>query len=81
MAGVSRQGLEIKTLDDVLTDYKTNASSIFSDLVAAGDVVDTTSGSALGRMIGVIAPAEASSGRLYSRCSTALTQLQLSVWP
>jgi uncharacterized phage protein gp47/JayE len=60
MAGVSRQGLEIKTLDDVLTDYKTNAASIFSDLVAAGDVVDTGSGSALGRMIGVIAPAEAS---------------------
>lgn len=60
MAGLSRQGLEIKTLDDVLTDYKTNASSIFSDLVAAGDVVDTGGGSALGRMIGVIAPAEAS---------------------
>lgn len=60
MAGVSRQGLEIKTLDDVLTDYKTNASSIFSDLVAAGDVVDVTGDSALGRMIGVIAPAEAS---------------------
>ena len=33
MAGLSRQGLEIKTLDDVLTDYKTNAASIFSDLV------------------------------------------------
>lgn len=60
MAGVSRQGLEIKTLDDVLTDYKTNAAAIFSDLVPAGDVVDVTDDSALGRMIGVIAPAEAS---------------------
>lgn len=60
MAGLSRQGLEIKTLDDVLTDYKTNAASIFSDLVPAGDVVDVTDNSALGRMIGVIAPAEAS---------------------
>lgn len=60
MAGLSRQGLEIKTLDDVLTDYKTNAASIFSDLVPAGDVVDTTGVSGLGRMIGVIAPAEAS---------------------
>lgn len=60
MAGVSRQGLEIKTLDDVLTDYKTNAASIFSDLVPAGDVVDVGVDSALGRLIGVIAPAEAS---------------------
>ncbi|AMR57481.1 putative baseplate component [Pseudomonas phage vB_PsyM_KIL3b] len=59
MAGLSRQGLEIKTLDDVLTDYKTNAASIFSDLVPAGDKVDVTDNSALGRMIGVIAPAEA----------------------
>uniref|UniRef100_A0AAU6VXH8 Baseplate component n=2 Tax=unclassified bacterial viruses TaxID=12333 RepID=A0AAU6VXH8_9VIRU len=59
MAGLSRQGLEIKTLDDVLTDYKTNAASIFSDLVPAGDVVDVTDVGALGRMIGVIAPAEA----------------------
>ncbi len=60
MAGLSRQGLEIKTLDDVLTDYKTTAASIFSDLVPAGDVVDVTDNSALGRMIGVVAPAEAS---------------------
>lgn len=60
MAGLSRQGLEIKTLDDVLTDYKTNAASIFSDLVPAGDVVDVSPVGALGRMIGVIAPAEAS---------------------
>lgn len=60
MAGLSRQGLEIKTLDDVLTDYKTTAASIFSDLVPAGDVVDVSDVGALGRMIGVIAPAEAS---------------------
>lgn len=60
MAGLSRQGLEIKTLDDVLTDYKTQAASIFSDLVPAGDVVDVSDVGALGRMIGVVAPAEAS---------------------
>lgn len=60
MAGLSRQGLEVKTLDDVLTDYKTNAASIFSDLVPAGDVVDVSDVGALGRLIGVIAPAEAS---------------------
>lgn len=60
MAGLSRQGLEIKTLDDVLTDYKVTAASIFSDLVPAGDVVDVSDDSALGRMIGVIAPSEAS---------------------
>lgn len=60
MAGLSRQGLEIKTLDDVLTDYKLQAASIFSDLVPAGDVVDVSDVGALGRIIGVVAPAEAS---------------------
>ncbi|MND91710.1 Baseplate J-like protein [compost metagenome] len=60
MAGLSRYGLEIKTLDDVLTDLKTEASSVFADLVPAGDVVDVSDNGTIGRMIGVIAPSEAS---------------------
>lgn len=59
MAGLSRQGLEIKTLDDVLTDYKTTAASIFSDLVPVGDVVDVGPNTALGRLIGVVSPSQA----------------------
>lgn len=56
MAGLTPQGLEIKNLDEVIVDYQTEAASIFSDLVPAGDVVDTGPESALGRMIGVVAP-------------------------
>lgn len=60
MAGLTSTGLEIKTLDEVLNDSRTRASDIFADLVPAGDVVDVGDNSALGRMIGVMAPAEAS---------------------
>lgn len=56
MAGLTPQGLEIKSLDDVIVGYQTEAASIFSDLVPAGDVVDVGPNSALGRMIGVVSP-------------------------
>lgn len=60
MAGLTSTGLEIKTIDDVLNDSRTRAADIFADLVPAGDIVDVTDDSALGRMIGVMAPSEAS---------------------
>lgn len=60
MAGISREGLEIKSLEDVLTDNRTRAANLFADLVPAGDVVDTGDNSTLGRLIGVVSPAEAS---------------------
>lgn len=60
MAGITREGLEIKSLEDVLTDNRTRASNLFADLVPAGDVVDTGDNSTLGRLIGVVSPAEAS---------------------
>lgn len=60
MAGLSITGLEIKTIDDVLNDSRTRAADIFADLVPAGDIVDVSDNSALGRLIGVVAPAEAS---------------------
>lgn len=60
MAGLSYAGLEIKTIDDVLNDSRTRAADIFADLVPAGDIVDVSDNSALGRMIGVMAPSEAS---------------------
>jgi uncharacterized phage protein gp47/JayE len=60
MAGLTPTGLEIKTIDDVLNDSRTRAADIFADLVPAGDIVDVSDNSALGRMIGVMAPSEAS---------------------
>lgn len=60
MAGLTAAGLEIKTIDDVLNDSRTRAADLFADLVPAGDIVDVGDNSALGRMIGVMAPSEAS---------------------
>lgn len=59
MAGLTDQGLEIKRLSDVLEDNRQRAREIFSDLVAPGDEVDVSDNSAIGRIIGVVAPAEA----------------------
>lgn len=60
MAGLSREGLEIKTQDEVLNDNRTRAANLFADQVPAGDVVDVSDNSTLGRLIGVVSPAEAS---------------------
>lgn len=60
MAGLSREGLEIKTQDEVLNDNRTRAADLFADLVPAGDIVDTGPNGTLGRLIGVVSPAEAS---------------------
>lgn len=59
MAGLTINGLEIKSLDDVLNDSRTRAANIFADLVPPGDLVDVGDNSALGRIIGVMAPGEA----------------------
>lgn len=60
MAGLTREGLEIKNLDEVLNDNRVRAANLFADLVPAGDVVDVGDNSTIGRLIGVVSPAEAS---------------------
>ena len=59
MAGLSNTGLEIRRLPEILAENKLRAQDIFSDQVETGDVVDVSDNSALGRMIGIVAPAEA----------------------
>lgn len=56
MAGLTPEGLTIKTLADVVADFEAQASVIFSDSVEPGDIVDTSGESALGRIIGVVSP-------------------------
>lgn len=56
MAGLTPEGLTIKTLADVIADLEAQGAVIFSDMVKPGDLVDTKPNSALGRMIGVVAP-------------------------
>lgn len=60
MAGLTREGLEIKSLDEVLNDNRVRAANLFADLVPAGDVVDVGDNSTIGRLIGVVSPAQAS---------------------
>jgi len=59
MAGITSTGLEIKRLNQVREGLRQQASEIFSDLVPTGDVLDTGSGSTLGRLIGVVSLGEA----------------------
>lgn len=54
MAGLTDTGFEIKRLTDLITDLRSNASSLFADLVPDGDAVDTGDYTAIGRMIGII---------------------------
>lgn len=59
MSGLTPTGLQIKRLNDIIEEFKTNAEEIFGDLVADGDVVDTSDNSVLGRLIGLVSPADA----------------------
>lgn len=57
MAGLTPQGLSIKRLHEVIADSKARAIPIFQDLVAPGDVVDTSDSTTIGRLIGLKSPA------------------------
>ncbi len=59
MAGLTRLGLEIKRLPEILADRQARARNIFADITPAGEEVDVSPDSALGRMIGLVSPAEA----------------------
>jgi len=56
--GVTDQGFAIKRLDTILTEKRNKATQLFQDLVTPGDIVDTSASSALGRLIGLVAPGE-----------------------
>lgn len=56
MAGVSLTGFEIKRFPEIVTDLKTDAKTVFQDLVPAGDSVDTGDSSTLGRFIALYSP-------------------------
>ena len=57
--GLSETGFELKRLNDILEEQRILASSTFQDLVTAGDVVDTSDSSTIGRLINLFAPAYA----------------------
>jgi uncharacterized phage protein gp47/JayE len=51
MAGITDSGFEIKRLDEIISDSKLRATTIFQDLVEPGDVVDTSDSSTIGRFV------------------------------
>lgn len=57
--GVLDTGFVVKRLSEILTSDRARAVTLFQDLVQPGDVVDTSDSSILGRLIGIISPAEA----------------------
>lgn len=57
--GVLDTGFVVKRLTEILNSDRARAVTLFQDLVQPGDVVDTSDSSILGRLIGIISPAEA----------------------
>lgn len=57
--GVLDTGFVVKRLNEILTFDRARAVTLFQDLVLPGDVVDTSDSSILGRLIGIVSPAEA----------------------
>lgn len=56
MSGVSLTGFEIKRFPEIITDLKTDARTVFQDLVPVGDSVDTGDSSTIGRFIALYSP-------------------------
>ena len=58
MAGLTNQGLEIKRLTEIREGLQGEANALFSDLIPEGDVLDTSSASTIGRLIGLLTPSQ-----------------------
>jgi uncharacterized phage protein gp47/JayE len=56
MAGLTEEGFSLKRFEEILTDLRSTATDLFSDVTPAGDIVDTSDNTALGRMIALITP-------------------------
>ena len=57
--GISDEGFTLKRLNDILTEQRAKAVQLFQDLVAEGDLVDTSDSSLLGRLIALDAAGDA----------------------
>ena len=59
MAGVENTGFVLKRLPEIFLELQQEAAELFQDLVAPGEVVDTSTSSALGRLIALVSPSDA----------------------
>lgn len=58
VAGLTDEGLVIKTFEEVFTSKEQRAVELFSDITPQGDPVDTSENTVLGRMIGIASSGE-----------------------
>lgn len=57
--GITDQGFTLKRLQDILNEQRQKAVELFQDLVQQGEIVDTSTSTALGRLIALDAPGDA----------------------
>lgn len=57
--GITDQGFTLKRLQDILNEQRQKAEELFQDLVASGEIVDTSTSTSLGRLIALDAPGDA----------------------
>ncbi len=57
--GITDQGFTLKRLQDILNEQNQKAQELFQDLLQAGEIVDTSTSTALGRLIALDAPGDA----------------------
>lgn len=57
--GITDEGFTLKRLQDILAEQQQKATELFQDLVASGEIVDTSTSSTLGRLIALDAPGDA----------------------
>ena len=57
--GITDQGFTLKRLQDIINDQNALAVQLFQDLVSQGEIVDTSTSTALGRLIALDAPGDA----------------------
>ncbi len=56
MSGLTAEGLVIERLSDILTAQRQKAVDLFQSVVPAGDAVDTSTNTTIGRLIALAAP-------------------------
>lgn len=59
MAGVEDTGFVLKRLPEILLELRQQGVDLFQDLVAPGEVTDTSDSSTLGRLITLVSPSDA----------------------
>lgn len=59
MSGLTNEGLVIQRLNDILVSQRQKATELFQDLVPAGEAIDTSNNTTIGRLIQLAAPSTA----------------------